>query len=228
MSMQLICVDWATKLGSRSFSSFGVLAALSTRSIYPYLVPPCPLLLNICTSGSSCSPARYLSSEFVGVQAMRCKSVEAKPCPCEHCLVVRQLHRVGMHDLYRITLSDIKPDNSLPCCRPTTLFHTLHPTGPLSDNPPSHALTVHYLGPNLTPIECSGGLLITPNKTFSQVIEEDEVRVILLPGGQGARPGPGNEKAREFLKAIVPKVEYVLTGKRFNLVRNNPLSFDGR
>jgi putative intracellular protease/amidase len=99
---------------------------------------------------------------------------------------------------------------------PTTLFFTLEKNGVLSSDPPSHTLKTTYLGPTLDPIELAGGMFLTPNKTFDEVLkaeDEDKLDVILIPGGRGARLGPGNAEARAFVTEIIPKIDHVLTGK---------------
>ncbi|KAH8080105.1 class I glutamine amidotransferase-like protein [Filobasidium floriforme] len=105
---------------------------------------------------------------------------------------------------------------------PTTLFFTLEKNGVLSSDPPSHTLKTIYLGPTLDSIELAGGMFLTPNKTFDEALKaegEDKLDVILIPGGRGARLGPGNAEARTFEATAehgvdwIPKARYVHSNK---------------
>ena len=62
-------------------------------------------------------------------------------------------------------------------------------------------------------VKMSNGMHVSPQMTYEQAGQE-EWGAVLVPGGIGARPWfEGNKQAREFLSKVVPKCQYVFTGK---------------
>ena len=78
----------------------------------------------------------------------------------------------------------------------------------------SYAIQLVILGDSPEPIRLSGGVMMAPEMTYDAAQEPGQQwDAVLVPGGSGARPWhEGNKRCVEFLKAVVPTCEYVMTG----------------
>jgi putative intracellular protease/amidase len=96
---------------------------------------------------------------------------------------------------------------------PVEVLNSLKPGYRGNDPNPSFSITCTIVADTLEPVMMSGDTQIIPQMTFKEA-KERKWNGVLVPGGLGVRPTyESSIPPMDFLKAIVPGCEYILTGR---------------
>ncbi|KAF7425988.1 hypothetical protein PC9H_008350 [Pleurotus ostreatus] len=95
---------------------------------------------------------------------------------------------------------------------PIEILGFLDPNNVKPDVPtPSYLLEITYLARTLEPIKATAGPRALADRTYDEVGDGEQFDLILVPGGQGARPEKVPSSLLEFLKRQAPGAKHVLS-----------------